>query len=130
MPLTRGTLLGYDTASMTFGFTMADERGRTIQCEISGAAMDELDHRPKGRSKLPKDRRAQFETFRDQIEALASRLFDDDRSGRDTVRIFYHHVWSRPYRTPNGAATPAQHISIAEAGQFDPLDANPARNRR
>ena len=99
MPLTQGTVLSYDVASMTFGFTMADERGRIIDCCISSAAMDELDDRSKGKGKAPKDRASQFKVLRPRIEAIASVMFDEDKSGRMTVRIYYHHIWSRKYRT-------------------------------
>jgi Protein of unknown function (DUF1488) len=105
MPLTRGTALVYDVTAMTFGFTMTDQRSRTVQCSISGAAMDELDDRSTGKGTLPKDRRAQFDSLRERIEAMASALFDHDISGRDTVQIFYHHAWSRKYRAMPIAAT-------------------------
>ena len=105
MPLTRGTALAYDVTAMTFGFTMIDQRGRTIQCSISGAAMDELDNSSKGKGTLPKDRRAQFENLWERIEAMASALFDHDKSGCDTEQIFYHHAWSRKYRALPVVAT-------------------------
>jgi uncharacterized protein DUF1488 len=105
MPLTRGTALAYDATAMAFGFTMTDRCGRTIQCSISGAAMDELDSSSKVKGTLPKDRRAQFESLRERIEAMASAMFDHDKSGRDTVQIFYHHAWSRKFRALPAAAT-------------------------
>jgi hypothetical protein len=104
MPLTRGTALAYDATAMAFEFTMSDPRGRTIQCSISGAAMDEIDSNSKGKGTLPKDRRAQFESLRERIEVMASAMFDHDKSGRDTVQIFYHHAWSRKFRALPAAA--------------------------
>jgi hypothetical protein len=36
MPLTRGKVVGYGVARMTFRFTMLNE-GETVECEISSA---------------------------------------------------------------------------------------------
>jgi hypothetical protein len=98
MTLTQGRMLDYDLVTMSFGFTMVDGHGRIVDCSISGAAMDELDTRSKGKGTMPKDRASQFALLRPRIEALASAMFDLDNSGRMTVRIYYHHIWSRTYR--------------------------------
>jgi hypothetical protein len=97
MPLTRGNVLGYDVATMTFSFTMVDDTIRIVQCKISGSAMDELEAN-KGKGTLPKHRYAQFATLRDRIEEVASGLFDLDKTRPDTVRIFHHHVRGRKDR--------------------------------
>jgi hypothetical protein len=52
MPLTRGKVVGYDVAKMTFRFTMLNE-GETVECEINSVAMDELGGK---RGALPADR--------------------------------------------------------------------------
>jgi hypothetical protein len=41
MPLTRDKMVGYDGARMVFRFTMLN-KGETVECEISSAALDEL----------------------------------------------------------------------------------------
>jgi hypothetical protein len=41
MPLVRGRILGYDADRMAFEFTMQN-KDQTVPCEISSAAMDEL----------------------------------------------------------------------------------------
>jgi hypothetical protein len=96
MPLTRGTVLGYHVARMTFAFTMVDDQIRTVQCTISAPAMDELDEGGKGQGKQPEDREAQFAMLRGRVEEIASELFDARRRAHsETVAIFYHHVRGR-----------------------------------
>src|SRR5258708_36082695 len=75
MPLTRGRILEYDAKRMAFQFTMLNE-GETIECAISGAAMDELSGR---RGTLRVESEAQFLLLRDAIERIASDNFDHDR---------------------------------------------------
>src|SRR3977135_2454532 len=41
MPLMRDQSLGYDATKMVFRFTMLN-KGETVKCEISSAALDEL----------------------------------------------------------------------------------------
>jgi Protein of unknown function (DUF1488) len=87
MALTRGEPLGYDANRMTMRFTMLD-KGVTIHCQISSSALDALAHE-RGSS----DREKQFLEYRDEIERLASQLFDDKSSSRDTnIRIFAKHI--------------------------------------
>jgi hypothetical protein len=91
MPLTRGTILGFDASRMTYKFTMADGP-HIIDCQISSAALDDLAGQ---RSKPPRvlDRDAQFFEFRDQIERLASDQFDRDvESKPKLVRVFAKHI--------------------------------------
>jgi hypothetical protein len=91
MPLTRGTILGFDAARMNYKFTMADGP-HIIDCQISSAALDDLTGL---RSKPPRvlDRDAQFLEFRDQIEKLASDQFDRDiKSKPNLIRIFAKHI--------------------------------------
>jgi Protein of unknown function (DUF1488) len=70
MPMTRGSLLGYDNERMVFKFTMLNG-DEMVQCQISGAAMDEL---AGGKGTLPTDRQAQFLQLREQIEHTASTI--------------------------------------------------------
>jgi hypothetical protein len=90
MPLTRGRPLAYDNERMAFGFTMfaGDE---TVECQISGAAMDDLDG-TKGTH--PTDRQAQFLHLREEIERIASTIFDERTVVRkgDVLRIFFKHI--------------------------------------
>jgi hypothetical protein len=89
MPIARGTITGFDAPRMTYHFTMVDGP-RTIDCQISSAALDDLAGQ---RSKPPRvlNRDAQFLEFRDQIEKLASELFDRESSLK-LVRIFSKHI--------------------------------------
>jgi Protein of unknown function (DUF1488) len=92
MPLERWHTLGYDSARMSFEFTMTDPNTlRTVECIISSTALDQL---AGTRGTMPREREAQFLRFRDVIEHIASNLFDlaalPDRLG--PIRIFYHHV--------------------------------------
>jgi hypothetical protein len=91
MPLTRGTIVGFDASRMTYKFTMMDGP-HIIDCQISSAALDDLAGQ---RSKPPRflDRDAQFLEFRDQIEKLASEQFDSHiESKPKLVRIFAKHI--------------------------------------
>jgi hypothetical protein len=89
MPLTRGRPLAHDSERMAFRFTMlaGDE---TVECQISCAAMDELDG-TKGTH--PGDREDQFLRLRDEIERIASTVFDEGtvRNGH-VLRIFFKHI--------------------------------------
>jgi len=75
MPLTRGKIVGYDSARMMFQFTMLSSDARTVVCEISSVAMDSI---AGVRGILPTEREAQFLRLRDQIERIASDRFDRD----------------------------------------------------
>jgi hypothetical protein len=90
MPLTRGTTVGYDTARMTFVFTMYDKNA-PVECTISSAALVELAGDRWKRP--PNDREGQFEQFRDRIEILASEIFDSTPiAERSVIRIFAKHL--------------------------------------
>jgi len=68
MPLQRGEVLGYDFNRMVVDFTMLD-RGKTVQCAITTAAMGDLE----GKHDLKADQRIdQFLRLRDAIEERAS----------------------------------------------------------
>jgi hypothetical protein len=95
MPLTRGRTIGYDASRMTFEFTMMDDKAHVVGCEISGAAMDEL---AGIRGTMPAERDAQFLHLRNEIEHVASDVFDEMSTSGGTVRIFYHHVRQRELR--------------------------------
>jgi hypothetical protein len=71
MPLQRGEILGYDFNRMVVDFTMLNQ-GKTVQCAISTAAMDDLE----GKRDVKADQRVdQFVRLRDAIEERASRKF-------------------------------------------------------
>ena len=89
MPLMRGRIVGYDAEPMAFQFTMLN-KDETVECTISGAAMDELAGK---KGTLPAEREAQFLLLRDAIERIASDNFDHDRiAPGGVVRIFAKHV--------------------------------------
>ena len=83
--------VGYDAERMCYNFIMMN-RDAVIQCAISSAALDDL-VRNRGRSGC--DRDAQFQAFREEIEALASVVFDNSGLDRGAVRIFAKHFRSR-----------------------------------
>ena len=85
MPLTRGQIIGHDNERLAFAFSMMND-GETVQCQISDAAMDELAE-TKGTPSIA--RQAQFVTYRDTIERIASDLYDKaPRIKGYVVRIF------------------------------------------
>jgi hypothetical protein len=70
---------------MTFQFAMLNE-GETVECWISSAAMDEIAGK---RGLLPVQREARFLELREEIERIASEIFDGDTIGRGAVvRVF------------------------------------------
>jgi hypothetical protein len=87
MPLTRGSIAGYDSKRMVFRFTMISHDIKTIECEISSTAMDFLS---RSRGTPPAGRQAQFLTLRDRIERLTSKVFDKNPS--IPVRVFTKHL--------------------------------------
>jgi hypothetical protein len=90
MTLERGRIIGYDNNRLAFEFTMKDAEGKTVHCMISSTAMDQL---AGGKGTIPSGREAQFLRFRDEIERIASSLFDKGVSGPiGFVRIFHHHI--------------------------------------
>jgi hypothetical protein len=92
MPLMRGRIFGYDANRMTFEFTMMQDL-RTVDCEISSTAMDDLAGEKGVR---PNEREAQFRRLRDTIERIASDIFDQrSMSVVETIRIFSKHVRNR-----------------------------------
>jgi hypothetical protein len=89
MPLTRGQPLGYDTERMAFKFTMFNG-GEALECQISGAAMDGV---ARGNGTLPADRAAQFLGLPEQIEHIASTIFDERALPKGAVlHIFSKHI--------------------------------------
>ena len=106
MPLTRGRIVGYDDERLAFGFTMLND-GETVDCQISDAAMDEL---AGVRGSPSTARQDQFLEYRDAIEKIASRLFDDSRPVKGAVvRIFTKHIPATQARPP---ADPMSHSVI------------------
>jgi hypothetical protein len=87
MPLIRGDVVGYDFEKMTFRFTMLTPEAKTIDCEISSTAMDFL---ARSRGTPPSGRELQFLSLRDQIELLASAIFDKERLL--PIRVFTKHL--------------------------------------
>ena len=105
MPLTRGMIVGYDVEMMTLRFTMVDASARIIDCAISGSALDQLCG--ARRSPGPGDRQIQFLKHRDEIEKLASALFDARASARPIlVEIFAKHIRGRQGRSGRLRGTP------------------------
>ena len=101
MPLTRGSIVGYDLARMMFQFTMLTPDAKSVACEISSVAMDAI---AGVRGTLPTEREAQFLRLRDRIEKIASDIFDSDNL--QPVQVFAKyvgfsgtrgrpHVWAR-----------------------------------
>jgi hypothetical protein len=89
MPLTRDKIVGYDPARMVFRFTMLN-KGETVECEISSAALDEL---AGGKGTANAAREALFSHQRPEIERIASNIFDDGAFIQGaTVRIFAKHI--------------------------------------
>jgi hypothetical protein len=79
-----------DIESMTHSFTMFNGN-ELVKCTISSAALVDLSGDRWKRP--PNDRGSQFEEFRDQIEGLASEIFDATpiAEGR-IIRIFAKHL--------------------------------------
>jgi hypothetical protein len=89
MPLTRGRIIGHDNERLAFKFTMQND-DETIECQISDAAMDELEG-VKGTQSIA--RQAQFLALRDAVEGLASDIFDKAPAVKGRViRIFTKHI--------------------------------------
>ena len=82
-------VLAGDDERLAFRFTMLNA-DKTINCQISDAAMDEL----IGTKGSPRTvREAQFLAHRETIEGLASDLFDGTGAVRGSVvRIFTKHI--------------------------------------
>jgi hypothetical protein len=87
MPLLRGNVIGYDAGRMTFEFTMLTPGARIVDCAISSTAMDYLSG---GRGTSPKGRETQFLQQRQEIEQIASDMFD--RQNTNNIRIFSKHL--------------------------------------
>jgi hypothetical protein len=69
-------------------------KGETVECTISGAAMDELSGK---RGTLPAERKAQFLLLREAIERSASDKFDSETPVTGgVVRIFAKDIRSAP----------------------------------
>ena len=92
MALMRDKIVGHDTERLAFKFTMLNE-GKTVPCQISDAAMDELGG-AKGTEHSA--RQAQFMLLRDDIEGIVSDLFAKAPPVEGyVVRIFTKHVRQR-----------------------------------
>jgi hypothetical protein len=90
MPLERGRIIGYDTDRMTFEFTMIDAKGNFVDCKISSTAMDQL---VGVGGTMPSEREEQFLRLRDEIERIASDLFEKAKPKHvRMIRIFHHHI--------------------------------------
>jgi hypothetical protein len=91
LPLTRDRMVGHDEERLAFKFTMLNENnGETVECQISDAAMDDLAG-VKGTESIA--RQAQFLALRDDVERIASGIFDEaPRFKGYAVRIFTKHI--------------------------------------
>src|SRR6202012_90970 len=89
MPLTRGRIVGHDGERLAFTFQMMNG-DEAVECRISDAAMDQLIG-AKGTESIA--RQALFVTHRDEIEKIASDLYDASPPVKGAViRIFTKHV--------------------------------------
>lgn len=89
MQLMRGRLVGYDADRMVLEFTMM-HGARIVDCEMSGAALDDL---ADVKGTRPGERAAQFALLRDVIERVASDTFVAMGMPQGvTIRIFSKHV--------------------------------------
>jgi hypothetical protein len=90
MPLERGRIIRYNNDRMTFEFTMTDAVGKIVDCKISSTAMDQL---AGMKGTIPSEREDQFLHLRDEIERIASELFEraTPKPAR-LIHIFYHHI--------------------------------------
>ena len=85
MPLTRGSILGYDYERMAFRFSML-QGDEEVECQISAAGIDTLLGGPRAGGA---NREAQFLQLREKIESLASAKFGGGPIGRGGIlRIF------------------------------------------
>jgi uncharacterized protein DUF1488 len=90
MPLTRDEVLRFDVDRMAFEFTMLDDEGGKVRCQISGAAMDEI---AGTRGTASTERKDQFASFRDDIERIASEKYDRGGIFKGAVlRIFVKDI--------------------------------------
>jgi hypothetical protein len=102
MPLTRDRIIGHDNERLAFRFTMLND-GVTVECQISDAAMDELDG-VKGTEGIA--RQAQFLALRDAVEGIASDMFDRVPAVKGRViRIFTKHIQKSPPSLADPIAT-------------------------
>lgn len=89
---------------------------QTVECQISDAAMDELEG-VKGTENMA--RQAQFLALRDAVEGLASEIFDRGPCVKgQVVRIFTKHVQKSPPLPP---ADPVATGPAPDAGNAAPL---------
>jgi hypothetical protein len=89
MPLTRGKIVGYDNERLAFTFVMMNG-DEAVECRISDAAMDQLIGTKGTESSA---RQAQFLAHRDEVEKIASDLYDSSPPVKGAViRIFTKHV--------------------------------------
>jgi hypothetical protein len=90
MPLERGHIIRYNNDRMTFEFTMTDVRGKIVDCKISSTAMDQL---AGMKGTIPSEREDQFLRLRDEIERIASDLFERAKPKPvHLIHIFHHHI--------------------------------------
>jgi uncharacterized protein DUF1488 len=109
MPLTRDRIIGHDNERLAFRFTMLNAAD-TVECQISDAAMDELEG-VKGTESIA--RQAQFLALRDAVEGIASDMFDRMPviKGR-VIRIFTKDI----QKSPSSLADPSPTGSEPDTG--------------
>jgi hypothetical protein len=91
MPLQQGEVQGYDVDRMVVQFTMLNQ-GKVILCEISTAAMDDLE----GRRDVKADERVdQFMRLREVIEERASRKFFEEQVQADRAVVLRSNDFSK-----------------------------------
>ena len=116
MPLIRDRLIGHDSERLAFRFTMLSDTD-TVECQISDAALDVLGG-VKGTEGSA--RQAQFLSLRDEVERIASAIFDRGPCVRgQVVRIFTKHIPQSPADVVDAATEGTDQVAslriIAEA---------------
>ena len=91
MPLTQGDIVRYDAGSLFYKFRMMNGL-HAVDCEISSAALRDIVGGQWATLQIL-DREAQFLKYRDQIERIASDLYDAATLPKPSlVRIFAKHL--------------------------------------
>jgi hypothetical protein len=123
MPLTRDRIIGHDNERLAFRFTMLND-GDTVECQISDAALDELEG-VKGTESIA--RQAQFLALRDAVEGIASDMFDRVPviKGR-VIRIFTKHIQKLPSSSAASIGTGSELDTDKTASQRVIAETRPA----
>jgi Protein of unknown function (DUF1488) len=109
MPLIRDRIIGHDSERLAFRFTMLSDTD-VVECQISDAALDVLGGIKGTESSA---RQALFLSLRDEVERIASAIFDRGPCVRgQVVRIFTKHVPQPPADMVDTTANADQAASL------------------